>query len=96
MISKCCVENSLKKVTLHCSFHIIDENTVLFTLNEILIGPLAQNDSRIINHIRKHNFVQPPSKDPYNLTNYHEDPSMGQSTIVKNALRSMVSLQFDL
>jgi hypothetical protein len=70
---------------------LVDEDTIWFTLEDVLVGPLAQNDSRIVDYIKQKNYIHEPSKLAYNLTDPDDDPSMGQSTIVKNALRSMVS-----
>ncbi|CAG7687375.1 unnamed protein product [Allacma fusca] len=58
-------------------------------LEELMKGPLAQNDSRILDYIWKRNFIRAPSKLPYNLSNAKLDPSMGQSIIVKHALNEM-------
>ena len=59
-------------------------------LDELMRGPLPQNDSRLIDYIWAHNFLRPPSTMPYNLENFKGDPSMGQSIIVKHALNDMV------
>ena len=59
-------------------------------LDELMRGPLAQNDSRLMDYIWAHNFLRPPSTLPYNLENFKGDPSMGQSIIVKHALNDMV------
>jgi len=56
-------------------------------------GPLAQDDPRVLNYIRSNGFLVSPSRLPYNLTDPTEDPSMGQSQVVRQILKSMVSLR---
>lgn len=58
-------------------------------MQDVLKGPFAQNDSRLLSYIIGKNIIRPPSKKPYNLSNPDTDPSMGQSRIVRHALNGL-------
>jgi len=77
---------------LNVCYVIISENkgNWFIPLEEIVKGPLAQNDSRLLNYLNAHEYLRPPSGLPYNLTEpTQEDPSMGQSKLVRHALNDL-------
>lgn len=58
-------------------------------MREVLRGPLAQNNTRLLSYINNNNLIRPPSTKPYNLTSPDTDPSMGQSRLVRHALNGL-------
>jgi len=54
---------------------------------------LSQDDPLILDYIKKNGYLTVPYQgpDPYNLTKPNIDPSMGQSTVVKEILQNMSS-----
>jgi len=62
------------------------------SMDEIIRGPLLQDDPRILKYIREHKVLVPPSSNPYELKQPNKDPSMGQSTVVKRILKNQARM----